>query len=104
MRIGRVFIALHTDVNRRRDPLAMQSLDLLAKQIQPPGQAGMPLRSGGVVIKMSVMTLGKDGNAVDVRRLHRRGKPLRVECRPHIRDRRTGMKIKMNLPRAKLEH
>ena len=82
----------------------MQSLDLLAKQIQLPRQTRMPLRPSRVVIKMTVMTLGKNRDAIDVRRLHRRGKLLRVECRPHIRDCRTGVKIEMNLSRAKFVH
>ncbi len=82
----------------------MQRLDLPPQKIQPPVQPRMPLRPRRVVIKMTVMTLRKNSNAVDMRRLHPRRKPPRVKSRPHIRNRRTRVKIEMNLPRAKRAH
>ena len=79
----------------------MQRFNLPGKQIKPLLQSRMPCRIFRVVIEMSVMTLGKNGDAVDVRRLHRAGKFLRVKISTDVADKRRRVKIQVDLPRAK---
>jgi Na+-translocating ferredoxin:NAD+ oxidoreductase RnfG subunit len=79
----------------------MERLDLLAKEIESGFQARMAFGPAGVVIEVSMMAFGKDGDAVDMRPLHHAGELAGVKFRAHVADPGTGMKIQVNLSERK---
>src|ERR1019366_4937265 len=61
----------------------------------------MALGALGVVVQTPVMALGKNGDAVDMRSLHRASKPACVKVTAHVRHGRARMEIEMHLTKAK---
>ncbi len=99
--ICRVFVAQDADVDRSPNAGAVQRVNLFGQQIQRFGQSRMPLQARRFVIKMPVMALGKDGDAVDMRRLERGREFSRVELRADIQDVGAGVEIEVDLPAGK---
>jgi hypothetical protein len=74
----------------------VEGLNLLAQQIAP-GEGGMLDAGFGGVIALPVMTLSKDGNAVDVSVLHGLGKEPGIEFGTDVRNEWRGMKVEVDL-------
>ena len=94
-----VFLPTDRVINWCGNPSSVQRSDLLAEQI-PRSQLWVRLPNRGRVVTQAVMTLGKDGHAVDMRSNHGLGESFGIPLREGIGNMWRGVKIEMNLTAA----